>query len=101
MNGDFRKLKSSYESGFEDVYAGCVYDWYRSTSGVHMPRLSIKGRYFLGAHFLARYLKLRCLFDCNQLSNEAIDAFTAKSSKLPFEHIICGFLRKKLRRIYE
>ena len=52
---------------------------------------SITCSYMLGRHFLARYLKLRCCFDCKLPHSEALSEFAAYKANLPFEHIIGRF----------
>src|SRR6218665_361310 len=59
---------------------------------------SVKCHYFLGRHFLARYLKVRCLLDCNcsLLDVGLLTEFKNLKACLPFEHVIRCFLKKKL-----
>src|SRR6218665_560049 len=69
-----------------------------SLSSVLVLSDSVQSQYYIGRHFLARYLKIRCLLDCtNSLSEVMIDLKKVKAS-LPFEHIIRCFLQQKLRR---
>jgi len=56
----------------------------------------VKCHYFLGRHFLARYLKVRCLIDCNCSLLEIMFEFKNLKACLPFEHVIRCFLKKKL-----
>jgi len=53
---------------------------------------SIRCHYFLGKHFLARYLKLRCCIDCELPHSDALDGFVAHKTNLPFEQIIRRFV---------
>src|SRR6218665_1507207 len=94
---DFKsgKFKSRCDLKFEDVF---VEDGLTSEAPP-IPHFSIKCHCFLRYHFLARYLKLRCLIDCDQQSAEAIYEFTATKSNLPFEHIIRRFIQQKLRML--
>lgn len=56
-------------------------------------------QYFLGRHFLARYLKLRCLLSCDQRSaSDIFEAFFDLKPHLPFEHVVHQFLLRKLQR---
>ena len=57
---------------------------------------SIKCHYFIGRHFLARYLKLKCCVDCNLPFAEALAEFAAVNSNLPFELTIRQFILRKL-----
>ena len=57
-----------------------------------------KCQYYVGGHFLARYLKLRCLVDCDRSSSEIMFEFGAMRGHLPFEHIIRCFAKHKFRR---
>src|SRR6218665_718591 len=52
--------------------------------------------YSLGGHFLARYLKLRCLIDNEQPWMEVMHEFAATKRTRPFEHIIHRFVVQKL-----
>ena len=56
----------------------------------------VKCHYYLGRHFLARYLKVRCLIDCNCSLIEIMHEFEKLKACLPFEHVIRGFLKRKL-----
>src|SRR6218665_2997668 len=60
-------------------------------------KYSFKCHYFLGRHFLARYLKVRCYIDCGLPYADAMKEFTVQKTNLPFEHIIHRFLQRKLR----
>jgi len=62
-------------------------------------RYSIKCHYFLGRHFLARYLKVRCYIDCSFPYKEAMTEFSAQATNLPFERIIRRFLLRRHRNI--
>ena len=58
-----------------------------------------KCHYFVGQHFLARYLKVRCLIDCNHPRSEVMHEFKKLKSQLPFEHIVRCFLQHKFRQL--
>src|SRR6218665_1212458 len=60
---------------------------------------SVKCHYFLGRHFLARYLKARCLIDCNCSLLEIMQEFEQLKACLPFERFIRCFLKAKLANI--
>ena len=57
----------------------------------------IKRLYFLGRHFLARYLKLRCYTDHYHSHTEALADFAVMKIRLPFELIIRRVILRKLR----
>src|SRR6218665_2424159 len=62
---------------------------------------SLKSHYFIGRKFLARYLKVRSLSDCNHSLSEVILEFQKVKASLPFEHIVRCFLQQKLRQIHK
>jgi len=63
--------------------------------------VGMKRYYFIGRHFLARYLKVRCLLDCNNSFSEAMVEFKKVKVSLPFEDCIRCFLQQKLRRFHK
>ena len=95
LNNDMGKIESNDESTFEHRFARHVY--YNKCELVFLLQYnySIKCHYFLGRHFLARYLKVRCCIDCNIPYSEAMTEFAAQKTNLPFEHIIRRFLLRK------
>src|SRR6218665_3023877 len=54
---------------------------------------------YLGGHFLARYLNVRCCLDCNLPYRDAMKEFALQKIYRPFEHIIRVFLLQKVRTI--
>lgn len=50
-----------------------------------------KCHYFVGRHFLARYLKVKCCIDFNHPCTEAMAEFAATKIVFPFEHLIRRF----------
>ena len=97
LNDNMAKIELNPESStFEHCFARCVYhDKFELASSLEYSYI-LKCHYFLGRHFLARYLKVRCCFDCNLLYSEALTEFAVQKTKLPFEHIIQRFLLRKL-----
>ena len=57
------------------------------------------GLHFLGGHFLARYLKVRCCLDCNLPYRNAMKEFALQKVFRPLEHLIRGLLVQKVRAI--
>ena len=53
--------------------------------GCLLQSYSIRNHYFLGRHFPARYLKVRCCIDCSLPHKEAMGEFSAPPISLPFE----------------
>src|SRR6218665_4151164 len=73
----------------------------RSLANVLTKPYNLKSHYFIGRHFLARYLKVRSLSDCNRSVSEVIMEFQKVKATLPFEHIVHCFLQQKLRQIHK
>ena len=59
----------------------------------------VRHHYFLGRHFLARYLKVRCCIDCNLPYKEVMTEFAAHKTNFPFELIIRRFPLRRHRVI--
>ena len=51
--------------------------------------------YFVGSHFLAAYLKVRCYIDSDYPCTNAIAEFAGMNCYFPFEHIIRRFVLRK------
>src|SRR6218665_3325443 len=60
----------------------------------------LKCHYYLGRYFLARYLKVRCLMDCNTSLSEVLSEFKKLKACLPFEQLMCCILKQKLWQLY-
>ena len=97
LNDDMGKFELTAESTFEHWFARYVYCHARALVFCLEHDYSIKCHYFLGRHFLARYLKVICCIDCNLPYLEALTEFAAQETNLPFERIIRRFLLRKLR----
>src|SRR6218665_3858104 len=97
LNGDLWKLEFTAESTFEHWFARVVFRDKNQIVEVLQVIYSIKCQYFLGRHFLAKYLKLRCYIDYDLSYSEALTDFAVHRTILPFEHIIRRFLLRKLR----
>src|SRR6218665_3051297 len=95
LNDNLRKFRDTEDSEFEHWFQkDLIENFGLSRRPVH--RVVIKCQYYLGRHFLARYLKLRCCIDCNRPYSKAITEFSAQKKYLPLEHIIHRFLLQKL-----
>ena len=57
---------------------------------------SIKYHYFLGRHFLARYLKVKYCIDCDLDYTVSLAEFAKQEVTLPFEQIIRSFILSRL-----
>ena len=97
LNNDMGKVETNGESTFEHGFARHVYYYKCELVFLLQCNYSIKCHYFLGRHFLARYLKVRCYIDCNIPYSEAMTEFAAQKTNLPFERIIRRFLLRKFR----
>src|SRR6218665_358259 len=84
---------------FQQYYSGEFYLRKNLLSKILENAYFLKCHYFLGRHFLARYLKVRCLIDCKESESRAIFEFRRLKCSLPFEHIVRCFLRHELRRL--
>src|SRR6218665_420927 len=91
LNDDLQKSMTK-ESSFQYWFAGCVKFNKCGLYACLLERYSVKYHYFLGRHFLARYLKVRCYIDCSLPYKEAMTEFAAQTTNLPFELIIRRFL---------
>src|SRR6218665_824993 len=82
-------------STFEQWFASIVKFTEVGLYGCLICDYSIRYHYFIGRHFLARYLKVRCCIDCNLPCEEAVTEFVAQKCNFPFELIIRrSFLRR-------
>ena len=95
LNDDMKNVEETPDSTFVHMFARYIYYDKNLLSGFLL--LSVKYHYFLGRHFLARYLKLRCHVDCSNPFTEAMDELAAMKCTFPFEHIIRAFLLQKRR----
>src|SRR6218665_1916805 len=89
---------------FDDIFGWTYEHWFQTYSMYYLyplPRpcdvnyVGIRCRFYIGRHFLARYLKVRCCIDCNLPSKGALTEFAAQKNTFPLEHIICMFLLQK------
>ena len=92
LNNVLGNIELTAESTFEHWFARCVFR--KIFELVIYPRnsYSIRSHFFLGRHFLARYLKLRCHIDINLPFKETLNDFIIQKCSLPFEHIIRRFI---------
>jgi len=97
LNEDFQKAKETSELSFQQFFARRIYSEKCLLSMVLFSEYNEKCHYFLGGHFLARYLKVRCLLDCKKSNSEVMLEFNRMESRLPFEHMIRCFLQKRLQ----
>src|SRR6218665_1072145 len=97
LNDHLGKVKLSDESTLNRWFAREVRTYKHELMYSIISSYSIKCQYFLGRHFLAKYLKLRCCIDCNLPYSEALTEFVAHKTNFPFEHIIRRFFLRKLR----
>src|SRR5678815_1987340 len=76
------------ESEFQNIFTRDIY-LEKNLLGLllasHESSYCIRCHYFLGRHFLARYLKTRCLIDCYRSKSEIMQEFEQLKSNLPFE----------------
>jgi len=98
LNDDMAKIEATFKSTFECNFFKTVYQEKFELATLLACQYSVKCHYFLGRHFLARYLKARCCIDCNLPYSEALTELAALKTTLPFEHIIRRFLLRKLHR---
>ena len=96
LNDDIRKLKSDARLTFAHFFARIVYYQGDALSCSLSKCFPIRSYYYLGRHFLARYLKVRCCINCNIPYTEALSQFAAHKTQFPFEFIIRRFLLQKL-----
>jgi len=97
LNDNLGKVDFSDESTFNHWFARDVCTNEDELMCSFHQSYSLKYHYFLGRHFLAKYLKLRCCVDFNLPYSEAFTEFAAHKTNLPFEQIIRAFLLRKLR----
>src|SRR6218665_3265838 len=94
LNDDLVKLESIAELAFEHWFAKVVYHDKTPISIILQDNYSIKCQYFLGRHFLARYLKVRCCIDSNLPYTEALTEFTVNKTTFhlstSFGDFFCG-----------
>src|SRR6218665_1159475 len=98
LNGDLGKYKLTAESTFEHWFARDVYHDKSALVPLAGNLFSVNFHYYLGIHFLPKYLKIRCYVDCNRPYSEALAKFAVQNTNFPLEHTILRFLRRKLRR---
>jgi len=96
LNDLLGKVKLSYQSDFNHWFARDVCTDKNELMCSLQYRYSVTCHYFLGRHFVAKYLKLRCCIDCNLPYSEALSEFAAHKTNLPFEKIIRRFILRKL-----
>src|SRR6218665_579637 len=96
LNDGFRKLKLGDESMFAHFFAQLVYYKGNALSCFLLQRYPIGCYYFIGRHYLAKYLKVRCCIDCNLPYVKALTEFTTHKTEFPFELIIRRFLLQKI-----
>ena len=99
LNEYLHKFYETDNSTFEQCFALAVKLKRLLLCAMLVGHFSIKCHYFLGRHFLARYLKVRCCIDCNLPYKEAMTEFAAQETNLPFELIIFRFLLRSHRRL--
>ena len=97
LNCDLWALNFEYtdKSTLEEYFAQEMHRDGSDLVFVLTRRYSMKSHYFVGRHFLARYLKLRCCIDCNLPYSDALTDFATGGSNLSFEHIIRQFILRK------
>ena len=100
LNDDLHKSTMTNNSPFEHWYINYVKFKKSRLHGCLTQLDSIKCCYFLGRHFLARYLKIRCYIDCNLPYKETMTEFFAQTSTLPFELIIFRFLLQRHHNLF-
>ena len=96
VNEEPWKCDIATESTFAHVFSHYVYFKNQPLSislGYPYP---VNCHYSLGGHFLAMYLKLRCLIENEQPWIDVMYEFAATKRTRPFEHIIHQFVLKKL-----
>ena len=96
-NGHMCNAQLTIFSSFKHCFARYVYYYKCELDFLIQGPYFVKCHYFLGRHFLARYLKVRCCIDCNLPYKEAVTEFAVRKAKLPFEQVIRTFLLRKLR----
>jgi len=99
LNDDRRNLKPVAKSVFAQLFAqfGSIPEF--SLSYSLFERYSIRTYYFLGLHFLVKYLNVRCCIDCDLPDTKALNEFAAHRTQFPFECIIRRFVFQKLSSI--
>src|SRR6218665_2376572 len=83
---------STLRSSFAEHVRSCKH----TLSRVLTEPYILKCHYYLGRYFLARYLKVRCLMDCNTSLSEVLSEFKKLKACLPFEQLMCCILKQKL-----
>jgi len=97
LNGVSEETEDIRWSEFQHVFTKKISSGKNNLSVVLMKDYSVKCNYFLGTHFLARYLKVRCFVDFHLSSPEVVLEFGKLRCHLPFEHIIRCYLQQQLR----
>src|SRR6218665_2188177 len=92
LNNVLGAIEFTAESTFEHWFARYVCREKLDFVSILPKPYSVRSHYFLGRHFLARYLKLRCHIDRNLPFQETLDEFVNHKCSLPFEHIIRKFM---------
>ena len=98
LNVDVHKARDAYskfKEGFPENKTGF---FAIELSQVNKECNRIDSEYFLGRHFLARYLRVRGFIGCNLPYKKALTEFAAQKTSLPLEVLIHGFLLQKIRR---
>ena len=94
------KTKGTNESEFQNYFTRAIYlEKSLPSQFLLVYNYCVECHYFLGRHFLARYLKTRCLIDCNRSKSEIMIEFKQLKSNLPFEHMMRCCLWQKLRQL--
>src|SRR6218665_1391025 len=98
LNDEMGKVDVTDKKSFEHFFARRVHrDKGQLFFVLNRPKPnSNNNHYFLGRHFIAGYLKLRCCIDSNLPHSNALTEFAVQKPKHPFEHIIRRFLLRKL-----
>src|SRR6218665_2212765 len=97
LNDNLRKFKVNEGSTFAHYFVKNVFFHNNGLSFFLLDHYFIKCHYFLGRHFLARYLKVRCCIGRDLPYKAALIEFAAHKSNLPFELIVRRFLLQNLR----
>ena len=95
LNDDLHKSYVNNDSTFEQCFVHVVKIRREGLCGFLLGPYYFKCHYFLGRHFLARYLKARCCIDYNLPRKEALTEFATQKPNLPFEFVIHRYFLRK------
>src|SRR6218665_115786 len=97
LNDDLHKCDAhvTNDSTFRPIYRHSYYMSEKYNKKCLSCSYSGRVHIFIGTHFLARYLKVRCRIDCNLSYREGLTEFAAQKTYTILETVICIFILRR------